>query len=1146
MKFYQQTIAYLIILMLTFSHNVVQGQITLQKGADQKPLVENFLNIQNGFSFDEHNQIVGSTQSRGPKEWITIGTNSSPYGSYNYPVDLYANTSLTQSIYTTEEMNHESCSIEQIVYTYKTVSSNYPDTISTEHFKVWLANTDRTSLSEEAGYWIPMEAFTLVYEGIVELYSGQDQEMIFDLQSPFVYNESNVCIMVEHTLSENTFENHFNFEASTLDDNDKRSRLYFSYDTPFDFTLPTNDPSQTGMSLPQLADVKLFINTTAEGSLAGTITNPAAEPVADALVTILGTDLQTYSNDQGEYEFSFVVPDTYTVRYSAFGYVIDELTVDIFDAVTQDVILAYLPEATVEGTVLDNDNNPVADVSIQLNGYDTFVGTTDASGNFAIQSVYYDDNYVVAFSKNGYETEITDLSVNSPTVDMGNINMTDKLQTPSNIRAAKNGTAAEIDWLAPTERTVYRRDGGELVTQIGHNYAGQVAVFGQVFREPAKLYEMSWYLNNVEYPHEFVNVYVFALNDQGNPTSTIIFEQSNVPNIDLQWTSFRFPDTIVSENGFYMALSHTQRLELGIDGGNDPEYPFETGVNWVSEDYGSNVFLLMEDLGLGEIPGNLMIRAEGYNLRTGKKLQSPVQKPSRALNTYTIHRLEEGQEQNPELWVLLEENITATSFTDDDFSGVDPGWYKYAVKAVYSGNLPSEAAFSNRIENQLSTQVTINLTTNTPNNESMGALVKLTSNNGNHVYTQSVVQQNGVVVFPEVFKETYSILITHDGFEDYTEYNLDFSLEPAYSMDIELIEMLVQPFNLEIELFADLSAHLKWNHTSSIFEDFETCNNFEIEPAGVVDWKYNDVDMKSTIGIENFTYPNENEPHSFMIFNPSQTTPPIDLELNPGIAPRSGDKFLVSFGVNTGFNDDYFISPKLNFGQDFTFSFFAKSLVDAPALNKIRVGYSTTGFQPEDFTWLNSSAIEVPMNNWTSYEYDLDAETKYVCIRNVSDGGYILMIDDVSIYTEEASTRELITYEVYLNDMLMGETTDYTFDFDSDDVIPNETNVAGVKAIYSSGESEMSTIEFIGVFVSMPEPVLQAKMNVFPNPSNGVFTIQLDGEYEVSILNNMGAAVYRKTISHKEQLMLRDLSPGIYVIQAKSDQKSAVSRIIVR
>jgi hypothetical protein len=419
------------------------------------------------------------------------------------------------------------------------------------------------------------------------------------------------------------------------------------------------------------------------------------------------------------------------------------------------------------------------------------------------------------------------------------------------------------------------------------------------------------------------------------------------------------------------------------------------------------------------------------------------------------------------------------------------------------------------------------------------------NNNGEYIYTQMVETENGVVVFPAVFRGIYYLVITHDNFDEYVASNVDFSVEPTYTMNCELVETLLQPYNLEIDLYNDLSATFKWNHTADIIEDFETCGDFKIEPIGVVDWNYNDVDKKNTIGIDNFTYLNENEPHSFMTFNPSQTTPPIDLNLNPTIAPHSGDKFLISFGVTHGSNDDYFISPELNFGQDFAFRFWAKSFDDVPAMNKIMVGYSTTGYQPEDFTWITETAIELPFDRWTRYDYNLTSEVKYVTIRNVSDGGYILMIDDVEIYAPE-STRALVTYQVYLNDNLMGETTGFTFDFATADILPDEINVAGVKAIYSSGESEMSTIEFLGVYTDAPANPIQANMNVYPNPTNGAFTIELDGEYEVTILNSLGAKVYSKTISQQERVMLRDFNPGMYIISAKSGQKVAFKTIVVQ
>lgn len=1141
MKFLTKPFSVLILLAVIIFQPGVQAQVTSISNHSAKSSVGDL----SGFSIPGRIMDESVTTSRDVTEWINIGTNSSPWGSYNYPVDMFWNTSLSQTIYTAAEINHESCSVEQLVYTYKTLTTNYPNIVDTEHFRFWIANTDQSSLSEEAGFWMPLEDFTLVYEGIIVFTSGVDQEMLIELDQPFVYNGSNICIMAERVLSENSFMNHFNFQASSRDENDLRSRLYGSYDTPFDFTLPTNDPGQTGMDLPQMADVKLGINTVNEGSLSGIITNTDANPVANTLVKILGTDLETYSNVSGHYEFSYVMPETYTVTYSAFGYVIASQSIEVDGATTQDVVLQHLPEATVEGTVLDNDNNPIAGATIQISGYDSYTATSDANGLFSIPEVYYDDSYVVAVSKAGYDTEIINLEVGNAVVTMDDIHLTDKLESPSKVVAVKNDLEADITWLSPYERTVYRRDGGDLVLQIGHNYAGEVAVFGQVFREPAKLYQMSWYLDSINEPHDYVNVFVFALNEAGNPTNTVLYEQANIPNKDLQWTTFTFPDTIIAPTGFYMALSSPIRLELGIDSGLDPDYPHQDNVNWVSEDYGSNEFLLLEELGLGFIPGNLMIRAEGYNINTGRSLNAPVAPPARSLNTFTIHRLEEGQQQMPAQWVLLGENLTETSFTDELLPDAEAGYYRYAVTGVYSAGHLSPAAFSNVIENKLTAEVTFNITTNTPSNESLGAVVTLMSNDGNYAYTLTVDNENGLIVFPAVFKGFYNVMITHDRFNDFAQANVDFSLEPAYTMEVELVETLSQPFNLEINMHNDLSAQFRWNHTMDIYEDFEECADFEIEPLGVVNWKYNDVDKKNTIGIDNFTYPNENEPHSFMIFNPTQTNPPIDLDLNPTIAPHSGDKYLASFGVTHGSNDDYFISPELNFGQEFVFRFWAKSFSDVPSMNKIMVGYSNTGFQPEDFTWLTTTAIELPYDRWTRYTYEVDSAAKYVAIHNVSDGGYILMIDDVELYAKQ-STRALINYQVYLNGNFMGETTDYTFDFATQDIIPDEINVAGVKSVYSSGESEMSTIEFLGVYTDAPAKLLQANMNVYPNPSNGSFTIELDGEYEVSILNTLGVTLYTRNISNQGQIKLDNIKPGLYVISAKSEEKAAFKTIVVK
>lgn len=1102
-----------------------------------------------GFSTEKVSHQVEPVNQYRVDEWIAIGDASSPWGSYNYPIDFYWNTSLTQSIYTADQINHVSCAVEKLLYTYKTVSSNYPDTIDTEHIRVWMANTNRESLSEADEYWMPLDQFTLVYDDTISFYQGVNHELIFNLSQPFVYSGLNLCIMVEHIFSENSYENHFNFVASTLADGDIKTRLFSSYEASFDFTLPTTDATQTGMTLGQIADISLGITSSEGGNLSGTITNNDGAPIANATIAVANTDLITTSNADGAYTFPYLSMGDYTINVSAFGYISNSYDVAINGSVTQDIVMEYLSTSTVEGLILDQDNVPIAGATIQISGYASLETMSDANGNFTFADVFYSADYVVTFSKNGFDTQEQSLIVNEANTTIPTIYLTDILESPSKVEAVKNGTTVDLSWLSPYERTVYRRDGGELVLQIGHNYNEEMAVFGQVYREPAKLYQMSWYTNLIDNPHDFVNVFVFALDNNGNPTNTVIYETGNVPNIDLEWSSFTFPDTIIVESGFYIAVSYNGRLELGIDGGQDPKFPFVYGVNWASEDYGTGEFVLMEDVGLGTLPGNLMIRAEGYNLNTGKKLQPTVgDSQSKTLNAYNVYRLKSGDEDVMESWTLLEENTTETQITDNTLIDMDPDWYRYAITAVYSGGNTSEPAFSKPIENKLTTQITFNISTNTTENESIGAEVTVTNVSEGYSFSKTVTNIDGTIVFENIFKDIYDLAIQHPRFESLYDSDLDFTTNATYSANYELIELLGEPDNLNISVINDTAAYFNWNHTANLVEDFELCDNFAINPEGIVNWKYIDGDNRPTIGISNFEYLNENAPHAFMSFNPTATQPPIDIELNPVIAPHSGTKFLASFGVDMGVNDDYFISPELNFSSDFEFSFWAKSLEEDPAPNKIMVGYSTTGSEPEDFIWFTESPIELASNKWTNYAYSVIHNTKHLCIHNVSDGGTVLMIDDVEVYSNEAPKgRQLTNYEVYLNDVLIAEPTDDTFMFTSEHLGLRETTTytAGVKAIYDSGESAIATVDFTIETISITDE-LQGKINVYPNPSNGLFTIELDGTYEVSVFNNLGKVVYTSTVSQKGLLDLSDMNAGIYYISAKSDKKITVQTIVIK
>ena len=113
---------------------------------------------------------------------------------------------------------------------------------------------------------------------------------------------------------------------------------------------------------------------------------------------------------------------------------------------------------------------------------------------------------------------------------------------------------------------------------------------------------------------------------------------------------------------------------------------------------------------------------------------------------------------------------------------------------------------------------------------------------------------------------------------------------------------------------------------------------------------------------------------------------------------------LVDFTVDGG-NNDFIISPALNFKSDFQISFRAKSYKDTWGLERFKVGYSTTGTRPSDFTFVqDGDYTEAPLD-WTLFEYRIPKEAKYVCINCVSNNAFMFMLDDIFIGTNQVRPR---------------------------------------------------------------------------------------------------------------------------------------------
>ncbi|MDX9771715.1 MAG: choice-of-anchor J domain-containing protein, partial [Tenuifilaceae bacterium] len=182
-------------------------------------------------------------------------------------------------------------------------------------------------------------------------------------------------------------------------------------------------------------------------------------------------------------------------------------------------------------------------------------------------------------------------------------------------------------------------------------------------------------------------------------------------------------------------------------------------------------------------------------------------------------------------------------------------------------------------------------------------------------------------------------------------------------------------------------------------DDFEGHADFLIDFAP---WTNVDVDGSATYGMTGITWPNAYAAQSFIVFNPSTTSPAL-----AGADAHSGSKYAACFASVTAPNNDWLISPKMPVGSGTTVSFWAKSYVADYGLERFKVGVSTTGTNPADFTIVSpGSFVEAPATAWTEFSYDLSAyagQDVYVGINCVSNDAFFLMIDDFTVGAAAAS-----------------------------------------------------------------------------------------------------------------------------------------------
>lgn len=887
----------------------------------------------------------------------------------------------------------------------------------------------------------------------------------------------------------------------------------------------------------------VLLEEVSEGSISGVVTD--GQKVLPGVEVILkDTERKVLSDEEGRYEFKEVKTGDYTLGFNKTGYRYTQkmnVGVAFGETAIVDVALEQLPVYSVSGKILNRKHVPVAEAKIALSGYAKYAAKTDTDGMFAIPDVYQAEKYKLVVERYGLCNDTLTLDLEDKNIVLEDIILEDKPLAPYLLKAELTDEQMKLNWREPMDNRTFRHDNGIHGGRLGTTGSTAKSVYGSVFRTPAKLTGMTWFTENYLQSHPTVNIFIFDLDADGEPTSAILYSKANVPNKDLEWITYEFPEPVNAPNGYMLALSYEGHVGLGLDNGEGPDYPFVEHTNCYAEDYTTGVFTYTEE---HDIRRSLMIRGIGI-------LQGEDELPSVTSDKrYSVWRLKSEHTANSEQWELLTAiPVNDFTYTDTNWSVQKQGFYCYAVKTVYDGGaISSPATFTGTLIKDMTTQIVLNIRTNTPINESKGAKVVLTNadNDAEHTYT-GMVDAQGKASFTDVWKGIYKIEITLKGYEDCVVEAEDFSTENTYeNSGYVMKEYIVNPFELEvIKTGTGNERRFNWNVVNYTFDDFESHLDFAVNSPGNTGWNYVDADGKETYAIDGLKYINATLPMAYMIFNPYETDPNVGFA-DPNIRPYSGEKFLASFPANPGPNNDFIISPELHFNKDFTFKFYAKSYTDDYGLELMNVGYSTQTDRIEDFVWLNGEKpVALPMGAWKEYKYTVPAEAKYVTINCVSDNIFIFMVDDIFVGVELPEDIDLermkkdISFEVYLDGNKVATTKQTGHLFSG---LGKGMHKAGVKAVFSSVTTPLVELEFeVEETSGIGENRLKGR-TIYPNPAKSLVTVSGEFDY-VSIYNVSGNEVVRFTSD--TPINVGNLPDGVYMVRIVSGNQAEVTKLVI-
>ncbi len=650
-----------------------------------------------------------------PPGIIEIQVGNGTTGDNKTPTSFSYANSMTEMLYFSDEIAMEEGTMTSLEFQY-----NFSDGISDENIQIWLGETTQENLS--TGF-IFADELQLVYDGTPYFVGDSQNNWVnIEFDESYEYSGGNLVMLVYNPFtSSHTGTFNFIHDESSVSEHEDRTR--YNRDNVEEYDPYDPESILESYTYEYYPNVKFNFYTGPKGILEGYVYDQDGTPVGGVEITSDDVGAIVISEPNGHYYFPDIAVGEHDFTANKYGYDSDTHSVEIIqDETTElDFTISEWNTISVSGTVYTSDDldTPLAGAVVTLSGGTEYQYTTHQSGTFNFNNVYTNAIYQLTITYEGYQDYTSEVEVEDEDIDLGDLVVVEPTVPPSNVTATQNEdeSIATISWNSPgVGGSVFRYDDGEPVTSVGLNTNN--GVLGALHQYNSVLNEISWFLTD-SHNHSSVKLLIFGLNEDGMPDqSNILYNSGTILNTDNQWNTHIIPEPIAAPGGFFVGIcANGTYTDIALDDGVGAPYEYQDGTHFAIQNYtdSSDTWFAMEEYNVRK---NMLLRVTGANYGAPVPRRD-ITHLNRSFEGYNIYRLEAGDENYPDDWVLVTEAITDTTYADETWQSVEEGYYKYAVKSRYTNNFESFAIFSGILNKTFSSaegnELTLQNVTNYPN-----------------------------------------------------------------------------------------------------------------------------------------------------------------------------------------------------------------------------------------------------------------------------------------------------------------------------------------------------------------------------------------------------------------------------------------------